>query len=70
MCRYYSCRQGEYQVARIIETEDGKRRMIKLSTNDIISVVQEYQRIVLRNSDFQATRSLLDDRVIYIPEDL
>jgi len=57
-------------VARIIETEDGKRRMIKLSTNDIISVVQEYQRIVLRNSDFQATRSLLDDRVIYIPEDL
>lgn len=57
-------------MARIIETEDGKRRMIKLSTNDIISVVQEYQRIVLRNSDFQATRSLLDDRVIYIPEDL
>jgi len=57
-------------VARIIETEDGKRRMIKLSASDIISVVQEYQRIVFRNSDFQATRSLLEDRVIYIPEDL
>lgn len=57
-------------MARIIETEDGKRRIIKLSTNDIISVVQEYQRIVFRNSDFHETRNLLDDKVIYIPEDL
>ena len=57
-------------MARIIESENSSRRLIKLSTNDIISIVKEYQRIVFRHSDYTNTRTLLEDTVIYIPEDI
>ena len=57
-------------MARIIESENSSRRLIKLSTNDIISIVKEYQRIVFRHSDYTNTRNLLEDTVIYIPEDI
>lgn len=56
-------------MARIIESENGKRRIIKMSTEDIMCVVREYQRIVPRMSDSETTRSYLSDTVLYIPED-
>ena len=56
-------------MARIIENESGCRRMIKMSTDDILSVVSEYQKIVPRFSSAEDTRSFLEDTVIYIPED-
>ena len=56
-------------MARIIEKEN-KRRIIKMSTDDIISIVQEYQRTVPRRADIDEVRSYLSDRVIYIPEDV
>ncbi len=37
-------------MARIIENKNQKRRLIKMSTDDIISVVKDYQRIVPRHS--------------------
>jgi hypothetical protein len=55
-------------MARIIKS--GKRRIIKMSVDDILSVVQDYQRIVPRFSTIEETRSCLADRVIYIPEDI
>ena len=57
-------------MARIIESTNGARRMIKLSANDIISIVQDYQRIVPRFSEFNDIQDILSDTVIYIPEDL
>lgn len=57
-------------MARIIETPNCSRRMIKMSVDDIISVVQDYQRIVPRFSDIEDVRSYLSDIVIYIPEDI
>lgn len=57
-------------MARIIETTNSIRRLIKLSADDIISVVKEYQSIVPRNSDYETTRSCLEDRVVYLPEDI
>lgn len=56
-------------MARIIESFDGSRRIIKMSTDDVISVVKDYQRIVPRNSSYEEIRDCLSDRVIYIPED-
>lgn len=56
-------------MARIIETTNGGRRIIKMSTDDIISVVKEYQRIVPRMSDSETIRSYLSDHVVYIPEE-
>lgn len=55
-------------MARIIENESGTRRIIKMSTDDILSVVKDYQRIVPRFSSYEEARNLLADTVIYIPE--
>ena len=57
-------------MARIIESQTGSRRMIKMSTDDIISVVRGYQRIVPRFSSIEDARSYLADTVIFIPEEV
>ena len=57
-------------MARIIESQKGIRRMIKMSTEDVISVVQDYQRVVPRFSTINEARSYLEDIVIFIPEDI
>ena len=57
-------------MARIIEAEKDSRRIIKLSTDDIISVVREYQRIVAKQNNYSNTRLLLEDNIIYIPEEV
>lgn len=57
-------------MARIIESTDGRRRIIKMSTDDILSVVQDYQRIVPRFSNIENARNYLNDTVIYIPEEV
>ena len=57
-------------MARIIESQNGVRRMIKMSTEDILSVVQDYQRIVPRFSSVADARNYLADTVIFIPEDI
>lgn len=55
-------------MARIIES--GTRRIIKLSADDIISVVEDYQRIVPRFTSGEEIRNYLTDCVVYIPEDI
>ena len=57
-------------MARIIETQNNGRRIIKMSTDDIISIVKDYQRIVPRNSSFEDVRNYLSDVVIYLPEEI
>ena len=55
-------------MARIIES--GGRRIIKMSVDDIISIIQDYQRIVPRFSSAGEARNYLSDTVIYVPEDV
>lgn len=58
-------------MATIIETTLSERRIIKLSTDDIISVVREYQRIIsTKQKNYLNTRNVLDNNTIYIPEDI
>lgn len=57
-------------MARIIENETGARRLIRLSTDDILSVVKDYQRVVPRFSSYEDARDFLADTVIYIPEEV
>jgi len=57
-------------MARIIENSDGGRRIIKLSTIDIISVVQEYQQIVGVGRHHEDVHDVLDDSAIFVPEDM
>lgn len=56
------------KMARIIESSSDGRRIIKMSVDDVLSVVREYQRIVPRGSSSEDARSYLSDTVIYIPE--
>ena len=57
-------------MARLIEKESSTRRLIKLSSDDIISIVQDYQRIVPRTASIKDARSYLEDAIIFIPEDV
>ena len=57
-------------MARILESKNGKRRIIKMSSDDIISIVKDYQRIVPRFSTESEARNFLADSVIFIPEDV
>ena len=57
-------------MARIIETDGTGRRIIKMTTDDIISVVQDYQNLVHRGANYNEIRNCLENAVIYIPEDL
>ena len=57
-------------MAKIIENDLSNRRMIRMSTNDIISIVREYQNRVKIRSNYEEIRNQLDDCIIFIPEDL
>lgn len=57
-------------MARIIESTNSNRRIIKMSVEDILSIVKDYQRIVPRYSSIENARSYLSDTVIFIPEDI
>ena len=55
-------------MARIIETTNGIRRTIQLSTDDIISIVQEYQRLSKGFRYLEDIRDILENKVLYLPE--
>ena len=54
-------------MARIIE---GERRIIKMSVDDILNIVREYQTICHKSCCYEHTRELLKNANIYIPEDV
>ena len=53
-------------MARIIE---GERRIIKMSVDDILNIVREYQIICHKSCCYEHTRELLAKADFYIPED-
>ena len=53
-------------MARIIE---GKRRIIKMSVDDVLNIVREYQQICHHSCCYEHTRELLEKADFYIPED-
>jgi len=56
-------------MARIIETSTNSRRTIKLTTDDIISIVQEYQRLTIGLKNSEEIRDILENRIIFLPEE-
>ena len=53
-------------MARIIE---GQRRIIKMSVDDILSIVKQYQQVSHRACCYEHLRELLNKENFYIPED-
>ena len=56
-------------MARIIENFVG-RRIIKMSVDDIISVVREYQRVIQGVKTYEETRETLKTLDMFLPEDV
>ena len=56
-------------MAKILENLNG-RRVIRLSTNDVINIVQEYQNICSSIYKYSDIRKYLDKNEIYLPEDI
>ena len=55
-------------MARIIENEKG-RRIVKMSVDDIISVVREYQRVVQNPKTYEGIRMILNQACMYFSMD-
>lgn len=56
-------------MATIVENLHG-RRIIRISTDDVISIVKEYQIASCSSDSYREIREKLDKAEIYIPEDL
>ena len=57
-------------MAKIIESNKNERRTISLTTDDIISIVQEYQQLTKGLKYLESIRDILSDKVLYLPESL
>lgn len=56
-------------MAKIITTQNCKRRTIRLSSEDVISIVREYQQM-MRGADSESAKDVLANNVFYLPEDI
>jgi len=56
-------------MAKIIENETG-RRIVKMSVDDIICVVREYQRVIKNPKTYEGIRMILAQACMYLPEDI
>ena len=54
-------------MAKIIENE---RRIIRLSTDDVLNIVREYQKLTRKSCCYEHTREILSKFPIFIPEDI
>ena len=54
-------------MARIIE---GKRRIIKMSIEDVLNVVREYQQATRHACCYEHVREILSKTNFYLPEDV
>ncbi len=54
-------------MAKIIE---GKRRIIKLTTDDVINIVRQFQQLNQKSCCYEHLREILDKNAMYIPEDV
>lgn len=55
-------------MARIIENDFGKRNVL-LSTDDVISVVREYQSASFGCKNYEDVRNVLMKKNIFLPEE-
>ena len=59
----------EVFMARILENRQGRRNVL-LTTDDIISVVREYQKITSGVKSYDEIREILEGNRFYLPEEI
>jgi len=55
-------------MAQIIENMHG-RRLVRVTTDDIITLVKTYQEIAINSQSYEDLRKKLNESDIYLPED-
>lgn len=55
-------------MAKIIDNENG-RRLIQVSSDDVISLVREYQTLTKNTRDYKQVRDILNSNCFYLPEE-
>lgn len=56
-------------MARILENECGRRNIL-LTTDDILTLVREYQKITRGAENYDEVRLLLNNHKLYLPEEI
>lgn len=56
-------------MARILENKKGKRNVL-LTTDDVLSVVREYQKITSGVKSYDKIREILEGNRFYLPEEI
>ena len=56
-------------MAKIIQTST-KRRMVKMTTDDVIAVVSQYQAVTCGQRCYDVIRNILDKNEFYLAEDI
>lgn len=56
-------------MAKIIKTS-AKRKMIRISTDDILSIITQYQTLTCGKKNYDEIRQILNQNAFYLPEDL
>lgn len=56
-------------MAVIVENLHG-RRMVRVSTDDVISIIREYQSAVCGVASYDRVREILDRKEFFLPEDI
>jgi len=59
----------EVKMATIIENNT-KRRTIKLSVEDVISIIQQYQTVTRGHTEAPVVRDIIKNSNFYVPEDV
>lgn len=54
-------------MAKIIE---GQRRIIRLSTEDVLNIIREYQQLTRKSCCYEHTREILNKNPLFIPEEV
>ncbi len=54
-------------MAKII---NGKRRIIKLTTDDVLNIIRQYQVLTNKSCCYEHTRELLEKSPMFLPEEV
>ncbi len=59
----------EVFMARILENIEGRRNIL-LTTDDVLSIIREYQKLTSGTKSYKSIREILQENKFYLPEEL
>ena len=50
--------------------KNGKRKLIQLSTDDVLNIIRQYQQLTHKSCCYDHTREILDRNPMFLVEDI